>query len=327
MILIIFSSIISISLVLFITIKPFRFASYINLIDKANQNDIKLHKLDTPKTGGIALFVISTQIFLTLFLLDLMNQEIISIYIITSSFFIIGIIDDYINFSAIGRLIGLTISCCLSFYLDEYLIIKTIYFDTIDQNITTNNFDFIFTIFCFLALQNAFNFADGSNGNLLTITLSILLILLLINPNLILASIIAVIIILFIGNINNLIFLGNNGSSIIASIVSIFLIIYNKEYSSTLSGELIVVLLMLPGIDMIRVTFIRIYNNRNPFIGDRNHFHHIVFDKIKKRYWIPSYFFLMIIFFILTSYIETYFILIFQIFTYYYLLKKFRNIN
>lgn len=327
MILIIFSSIISISLILFIAIKPIRFASYINLIDKANQNDIKLHKLDTPKTGGIALFIIFTQLLLISFFLNIVNQEIISIYIIIFSFFVIGLIDDYINFTPIGRLICLTISCCLSFYLSDYLIIKQIYFDTFDQLIATNSFDFIFTIFCFLALQNAFNFADGSNGSLLTIALSILTILLLINPSLIMVVIILVILILFIGNIKNLIFLGNNGSSIIASIVSISLIIYNKEYSSTLSGELIVILLMLPGIDMIRVTCVRIYNNKNPFIGDRNHFHHIVFDKIKKIFWIPSYFFFIIILFILSNYIETYLILIFQILTYFFLLKKYRIIN
>ena len=323
MILIVISSIISTSLILYITFKPFNFATYINLIDKANQDKIKQHKYDTPKTGGIVLFILSTQIFLIYFFLNNTSKEIISIYLIISSFFIIGLIDDYINFSALGRLVSLSIFCCLSLYLSDALIIQEIYFDTLNKKIEINSFDFVFTVFCIIALQNAFNFADGSNGNLLTIALTILAVLLFIKLSIILIVLTLVILLLLISNVKNFIFLGNNGSSIISCIIAISIIIYNKEYYYYLSGEKILILLLLPGIDMIRVTFIRIYNNKNPFIGDRNHFHHIVFDNIKTIYWIPFYFFFIITLFVLSSYIEAYLVLFFQLFFYFYLLKKY----
>ena len=327
MILIIISLIITISLILFITFKPFKFANFINLIDKANQNEIKKHLFDTPKTGGVVLFILSTQIFLISFFLNIINKEIISIYLIVSSFFIIGLIDDYVNFSALGRLVSLSIFCSLSLYLSDVLIIHQIYFDTLNTIIKINSFDFVFTVFCFIALQNAFNFADGSNGSLLTIVLTILTALLSIKSSIILIVLAFIILLLLIANIKNSIFLGNNGSSIISSIVAVAIIIYSKENSDYLSGEKILILLLLPGIDMIRVTFIRIYNNKNPFIGDRNHFHHIVFDSIKKIYWIPLYFFFTIILFLLSNYIETFLILFLQIFFYFYLLIKYRKIN
>jgi hypothetical protein len=37
--------------------------------------------------------------------------------------------------------------------------------------------------------------------------------------------------------------------------------------------------MILPGMDMIRLFFVRIINKKNPFIGDKNHWHHIISSK------------------------------------------------
>ena len=34
-------------------------------------------------------------------------------------------------------------------------------------------------------------------------------------------------------------------------------------------------LLLLPGLDLIRLTITRLYRGQNPFYGDRNHIHHL----------------------------------------------------
>ena len=48
---------------------------------------------------------------------------------------------------------------------------------------------------------------------------------------------------------------------------------YNYNFLST---DLIMVIFFLPAIDLIRLFIIRLIFLKNPFIGDRNHFHHIL---------------------------------------------------
>ena len=43
--------------------------------------------------------------------------------------------------------------------------------------------------------------------------------------------------------------------------------------------ENILILLLYPTLDMIRLFFIRLKENQNPFEGDRNHLHHILYDR------------------------------------------------
>ena len=37
--------------------------------------------------------------------------------------------------------------------------------------------------------------------------------------------------------------------------------------------------MMIPGIDMMRLFFLRIIGGKNPFKGDRSHIHHILLSK------------------------------------------------
>ena len=41
----------------------------------------------------------------------------------------------------------------------------------------------------------------------------------------------------------------------------------------------IFLLLILPGVDLLRLTIMRITNGKNAFYGDRNHIHHMLIHK------------------------------------------------
>jgi hypothetical protein len=74
---------------------------------------------------------------------------------------------------------------------------------------------------------------------------------------------------------------------------------------------------MLPGIDMLRLFYIRLKNKKNPFYGDRNHFHHLLIEKFEKKYVIIIYYLLFItpiIFLNIKIINKTYIILIFILF-------------
>ena len=58
--------------------------------------------------------------------------------------------------------------------------------------------------------------------------------------------------------------------------------------------ESIFIALMLPGLDMLRVFSVRIYNKKNPFLGDRNHLHHLLIEKNIRNNLLLFIFFLLI---------------------------------
>ena len=98
--------------------------------------------------------------------------------------------------------------------------------------------------------------------------------------------------------------------------------------------ESIFIALMLPGFDMLRVFSIRIYNLRNPFIGDRNHMHHLLVDnKVSNQNLLIIYLIILTISLSLDYFkiLEPLFIIIFYIIFYllfiYFLKIRLKNKN
>ena len=58
----------------------------------------------------------------------------------------------------------------------------------------------------------------------------------------------------------------------ISFLISIFII--NFYNNSLIKADQIFLLMMIPGIDMLRLFIMRIGKKKNPFSGDQNHFHH-----------------------------------------------------
>tara|TARA_B110000027_G_C16062551_1_gene275218 strand:+ start:36 stop:554 length:519 start_codon:yes stop_codon:yes gene_type:complete len=124
------------------------------------------------------------------------------------------------------------------------------------------------------------------------------------------------------------VFLGDSGSNLLGFIIS-FIIIYiaNNYENSNLSIENIFILMMLPGLELIRLFVSRLRKNRHPFSADRNHIHHLILDRegylksllITKLYFI-SLIILMIIF---EVYLQL--IIVGYIILYIYIIKKYEK--
>lgn len=78
-------------------------------------------------------------------------------------------------------------------------------------------------------------------------------------------------------NYQNKLFLGNNGSSLLGFVLAYFFIDLNRI--KVISAEEIFLVMVIPGLDMLRLYIKRIYNKKNPFKADLNHLHHILFKK------------------------------------------------
>ena len=143
-------------------------------------------------------------------------------------------------------------------------------------------YSLIFTVLCVLLFQNAMNMIDGINGQSGLIFLIILLFLLKkIGLNYELLLLISLIIIFIFFNLRNKIFLGDAGIYFLSSFLAFNVILISNE--NLIYSEEIFLIMMLPGLDMLRLFIIRIINKKNPFKPDTFHIHHLVSKKLKSK--------------------------------------------
>ena len=229
---------------------------------------------------GIYLFFLIKFIYLLLFEERLPIQNILIIVTI-SLIFLVGIIDDIKNLNYKIRLSSIFIILIIFFNLDDNFLIKHLYFETLNLTFYVGNASYIITPLFIILFLNSMNMADGINGNSGLIFLTYFIIFYIMgNENIeSLLLILIPIIIFLIFNMNNKLYLGDSGIYLLSTMISFYII---KEYnfdSKEFSCEKIFLVLMLPGVDMFRLFCVRIFNKKNPFKGDLNHFHHLLIYK------------------------------------------------
>ena len=268
-----------------------KIANYIKLVDNPD-NLRKFHKSPVPLIGGL---ILSFTLFLNLIflkILDISFTDNIFIYFIPL-ITIVGLIDDKYDLSANIKFLILILLFFIFFYFDKNLILEELRFSsflfTLNISVTLS---FPLTILCCLLLLNSINMIDGKNGLCSSIQLIILSFiafyiikeqylnsgkLSLADENLQLIFLYATFLIIFLFfNLKGSIFLGDAGAYL-GSFIIIYLIlnIYSQN-SIVIKCEQIFLLLILPGIDMLRVFIFRLMNKKSPFEGDNQHFHHLL---------------------------------------------------
>jgi len=252
-------------------------------------NKLKLHYKKTPKIGGIILISAS----LTTIAISIFYGDFFLIYILlltyTCSFF--GLLDDIYNINANKKFISLTVIFTFFLLFFPNLLIQHIQFNNVffDKTINFENkiyLSFFLTILCYQLLINAFNMSDGHNGISAFMAFCIILYILIFKIPKIYSfffiPILVCLILFLIYNIKSKIFLGDSGNYFLSILFGSLIIQSNNIYKN-FSIEEIFILLMLPGIDMLKVFYIRLKNKKNPLIGDRNHFHHLLVKKFSKN--------------------------------------------
>ena len=256
-------------------------------IDKPD-NLRKKHKSPTPLAGGLiiifnllvyfCLINFSNFEFLKEFLFQ--NKESFNIFFLFALIiFFVGFFDDRFNFSANLKFIFLTILIVILLFLDENLQISNLKFSIFAQNLKLNNYNVFFTVFCFLVYLNAFNMFDGINLQCSIYSLIIFIYISVCFGNSALLNILIISLLFFCYlNYNNKSFLGDSGSLLLGFIISyIFIKLYNLEKIEF--ADDIVIFMIIPGIDLLRLFVIRLIDKRNPLSSDRLHLHHLLTNK------------------------------------------------
>jgi UDP-GlcNAc:undecaprenyl-phosphate GlcNAc-1-phosphate transferase len=247
----------------------------------------KIHTTNVPLAGGI-IFILNNIVlyFLTkIFFIEISffnSSEILGFLLGAISIFLVGLFDDLYSLKPNTKLILITIIVATSVTISDSFQVNFINFLFYENIIYLKNFSIIFTIFCFLVFLNAFNMMDGINGLSVTYFLICLIYLILLKNNFYFFSflIIPAVIFLFF-NFQNKVFLGDNGSLLLAFILSsLFIKFHNEEY---IYADQIILLMTIPGIDMVRVAIIRILKRKHPFKADQSHLHHLILKKFSPK--------------------------------------------
>lgn len=263
----------------------FKFDLYSKLFtieDKPSQ-ERKLHKKNTKVLGGtiiiinILLYILYFFIFNKSYLIDVFNgqNKILFFVIGAMSIYILGLIDDKYDLPALNKLLLLILIISTSLFFNKSLI-KEINLSFLDSKINLGQLSFFFTLFAYIVFMNAFNMLDGINLQAGMYSCFILIVLILLGMDLLLGLIIIFSILVFLKlNYQNKIFLGDNGTLLLSYIFSyLFIDMYNQQ--KIIYSDTILLILIIPGLEIIRLTFERFKANKNILKPDRNHIHHII---------------------------------------------------
>lgn len=250
-----------------------KFSKLFNLYDEPEKR--KIHSTSVSKIGGLILyFTFLIAFYFNSLVIKSFDYDLL---LFVTFFFIVGFVDDIKNIKSSYRmLIIIFFVLSFTFYNEDILLEKIILFD---RTYYLDEFSNLLTVVSILLLYISLNMLDGIDGIMLINFILWILFLMIfyevIKNNLLFFSLIFSSFILLILNLRKKLFIGNSGTAIIISLLSYFFIQYNQFEPK--NAFFTISVLLIPGIDMIRLFAIRLIKNSNPLTPDKNHFHHILF--------------------------------------------------
>jgi UDP-GlcNAc:undecaprenyl-phosphate GlcNAc-1-phosphate transferase len=260
----------------------------------------KFHKIPTPLLGGVIIYIN----FFLFFLIGLFDSAAINkflfaefsdyllFFLVGSSFFLLGVIDDKYRINANLKLTLMGILIFVGLFFDNKLIIQDLRLSFYSEIFSLGKFSFFFSILCFVLFINSLNMLDGINGQVGTyaIFLFIILQLNLEFTLLIFVFILSVTFFLFL-NFKNKSFLGDSGTLFLGYVISYLFV---KSYNSNVINyaEEIFLAMSITGYELLRLALLRVYKKKHPFSPDRNHIHHIF---VKKISFVKTFFLIQLI--------------------------------
>lgn len=254
------------------------FAKFFNLYDSPNV-ERKIHKSSVPITGGLI-------IFFNFFIFNFYNGVALgsnlnsNLFLFTSTIlFLLGVIDDKFDISSNIKFLLLMLIIFPIVYLEQGLQLDIIRLSFLDNEYNIGKLGIVWSVLCLLLFINALNMFDGINlqVGLYSIFVSIFFILININPIFFIFISVGILSFLFL-NFKSKSFLGDGGTYLIAFIIGYYFI---GMYDSKIIyyADQIVLFMVIPGYDLMRLFTIRILNKKNPFSADKNHLHHLLLKK------------------------------------------------
>lgn len=243
-------------------------------------NNRKIHNKPIPLIGGPMFYINFILIFTSDFFLKSNIFYFNKIFVIFASLiFLLGFIDDKKDLKPSLKFFLLTFIISTHLILQNDLLLNNLYIDFLSYEFELSFLEsFLFTLLCIILFLNASNLYDGINLQQSIFILIFFSYLIFKNPNLEIVKLLLIPLIFFIYlNSINKSFLGDSGTLFISYFLSMLVI--REYYNNNILISEILLLMILPGIDMLRLFVIRISNKKNPFYPDKLHIHHLLIKK------------------------------------------------
>jgi UDP-GlcNAc:undecaprenyl-phosphate/decaprenyl-phosphate GlcNAc-1-phosphate transferase len=237
----------------------------------------KSHARPTPMVGGIALMVPLLLVALVEASWHDPTSEIFStLLLVGCGFLLLGWYDDRHHVPPGVRLLISTALFGAVILLQPGLALTALDFGGLVV-IPLWIVAFPFTVLCLVGLQNATNMADGMNGLLIGLSMFWTACLLAYAPaelQLYLTLMLLGLTIVLLYNVAGALFLGDAGSYAIGGTIGILMIYCYQRADGELPVLTVVLWLLVPVTDCLRVMAMRAFQQRSPMTGDKNHLHH-----------------------------------------------------
>jgi UDP-GlcNAc:undecaprenyl-phosphate GlcNAc-1-phosphate transferase len=266
------------------------FAKKFNLLDFPTKR--KKHRLPTPYIGGLVMGI-GCLIILKFF--NLTNPQLQMLLLCSFLISVIGLIDDKFELNVVNKFILQSIPVLI--VISKKLFINNLGTYEYLGLVSLGIFSVLITFLCVMFLMNAANYSDGINGNLISIFITFLFIIInFIDLNneifIILLFLISINIVLFVFNCvvkkDFALFLGDSGSLTIGFLIS-FICIY-CAHNNLISYALIPWTINYLVFEFISTNISRIVKRKNLFIAGDDHMHYLL-----KKIFVKDYFVIVIV--------------------------------
>ena len=259
-------------------------------------NSRKIHKSAIPRLGGISfmpsMFIAFAIALSAISVTDkLITINIWSLYFLISILliYVMGIIDDVVGLSPLIKFVVQIIAAC--FLPFSGLYINNLYgFMGIHE--LPYFIGFPLTVLAIVFIDNAINLIDGIDGLAASLSIMALAGFLYMFASqeiwayaILIAGLIGVLVAFLYFNMfgdpdkNRKIFMGDAGSLTLGFILGFLCVKYSMSNTAVITEHkfdffMAFTLLIVPMFDVVRVSMVRIYHGKSPFMADKSHIHH-----------------------------------------------------
>lgn len=241
-------------------------------------NERTTHVISVPRLGGLGIFA---GFLSAIVIFGQVTKEVQYLLAGCIVLFYIAIKDDLVTVSAVKKFSVQILATGIVVFLGDYRI--TDFHGLLGIHELDPGASYAFTMVTLVAITNSINLIDGING--LAGTLIVVAVTIIAATLYFIASEQALILVCvaLIGSVLGFlrynfnqakIFMGDTGSLICGLVVAALLIRFIEKVPYPNAPVLAMSIVFVPIVDTLRVTVIRIFDGKSPFVSDKNHIHH-----------------------------------------------------
>lgn len=252
----------------------------------------KLHARPTPQVGGIAILTgLMAWAAVMLFIDPTLDHHLVySVAVSAVGVGVVGFADDQTGLSPGVRILLLLVFLGMAFVIDTEMVAPRLSWGSFEP--TTIPLWIYVPLMALTSggVVNSVNMADGQDGvvgSMFVVWSGCLLFITGGTAAAVAAVIFVLSLIFLVFNIRGKLFLGDCGSYGVTFVLGLLVALAHAR--GQLSLETIIVWFFVPVADCLRLLVTRMARGQSPFLGDRDHLHHRLEDKMGKQKGLASY--------------------------------------